>query len=137
MTAKIARRALDVFLICLALIGAGYVAHAGIAPLLNPALATALLSPQHRSCVIRDDVCRVVARLEEMQVRAIQLAPELTPEAYHRIAEFAFPIRLDRAAPTRVGPCNRRRAGESIRLQVRDSKRSGDTNADICIFAAP
>jgi hypothetical protein len=111
---------------------AGYLAHAAGQAILAPGLGSRFLAPQEAGCVIRQDVCRLVGWLRENKVATFDTGPELTVEAVHRLVELGYPIRAARGAPVRIELC-RAGSGEP-RLRVIDVKRSGERDADFCIF---
>ena len=122
---------LDVIAVAAALIAAGYLAHAAAGALLAPGFGSRFLAPQEQGCVIRQDACRLVDWLRENKVASFDTGPGLSVEVQHRIVELAYPIRAARGAPVRVELCG---AASGELLRVSDVKRSGERDADLCIF---
>lgn len=129
------KRLLDAATGVLLAVLAFYLAQSAVEPMLEPGFRARLLAPQERSCVIREDVCAIVGRLRREGAGAFELSPELSGEAFQRIGELAYPIRLQPGADLRVDLCHRQRGGESVALRVADVKRATEKDSDICLFA--
>src|SRR5713226_8895470 len=93
---------LDVIIIGCVVVAINYVVQAAARAIIDPAFRSQVLEPQERSCVIRNDVCKLVDWLRSNAATTFDIGPGLTPEVTQRLVEFAFPIRVMRDAPVRV-----------------------------------
>jgi len=135
MIRRIAHVFLDVLTAGLLAVAAIYLAHSALKALRDPQTRANIAVTQAQSCVIRLDVCRIAAWLRDQETASVELSAYLTPEIHQRIAEFAYPIRLQKNAPWRVDLCARRKGEEPTALRVQDIKRATEKDTDVCVFA--
>jgi hypothetical protein len=134
VTAKRIAVVLDVIIIGFVVVAITYVVQSAGRAIIDPAFRSHVLEPQERSCVIRNDVCKLVDWLRSNAATTFDIGPGLTPEVTQRLVELAFPIRVMRDAPIRVDFCHLGRPAEQPRLRLADVKRASDSNADLCVF---
>src|SRR3982750_4388508 len=80
MTEASIRRGLDAVPLFLLTGTFGYLAYCAFEPWRDPELGRRLFSPQEGSCVIRQDVCKVVDHLRGAGAMTYEMSTDLTPE---------------------------------------------------------
>jgi hypothetical protein len=97
-------------------------------------LPARVLLSQENACVIRADVCQIVAALRRAGAPRFEIGSGLTPEVLQRLGEFAYPLRVGKGQPIRVALCAQAKPEERVVFRVRDAKRRGDDGAELCIL---